>query len=449
MHIADYQVAEAPRDCPAIAIPVDQTNDKLKAQIVEKDGQIAVLMQRVAELSSPPEPNAPNVLVQNATVAPGQRIAHIPVVLSEAPRQTMALRWSTANGIGTWSGEHYKSTSGWLIFNPGEQRHTIKVELLRDLTAAQTVQVVITDRPINPPVKVEQSTGLISVGKAFTPPSDRHPLPAKPTGLKLAWRQDFADPAFCVSSEGRAPQGRSCWQSRLTHGYTQDANKETGYYAPPDLFPNVTMTGLDASGKRFIQAERHPEGFSRGDRQSILRSWDRQPFTYSAGILQSSKIPVVIGTGSYVEARLKLDVVQGTWPAFWLMPNDGSWPPEIDILEGWFNAKNLSSSDSLATTVHWRNKGGKHLAYGTTVPLSALIPGFDLRQWHTYGVHIEQDWLTYYIDDVPTVRSPNPTRRGTHWYIILNVGVGGLAGDPPPGAPFPARMGLDWVSVWN
>ena len=48
-------------------------------------------------------------------------------------------------------------------------------------------------------------------------------------------------------------------------------------------------------------------------------------------------------TYGIIEARISFPSGKGTWPAFWMMPESGSWPSngEIDILE------NLGSNHSM------------------------------------------------------------------------------------------------------
>jgi beta-glucanase (GH16 family) len=143
----------------------------------------------------------------------------------------------------------------------------------------------------------------------------------------------------------------------------------------------------------------------------------------------------------YMEMSAKFPAGKGMWPAFWLLPADGSWPPEIDAPEWLGNAPTIDY-----VTIHWGvDHHGHHpssqRAYDTKVDLSE---GF-----HTYGLDWQADHVTWYFDGTPIKNFTNAkVIPHTPMYIILNLAVGGWIAPPDGTNHFPATMLVDYVRVW-
>jgi beta-glucanase (GH16 family) len=150
-------------------------------------------------------------------------------------------------------------------------------------------------------------------------------------------------------------------------------------------------------------------------------------------------------TGTYgkIEARIKLPMGQGLWPAFWMLGNSINggtpWPDcgEIDIME------HINNVGNTAGTMHW-NSGGGHAQYGLTYTC-------DPSQWHTYSVVWNSTDLDWYVDGVWYCNGDQTINNtgcfvGKPFFVILNLAVGGAwPGSPDASTVFPANMYVDYV----
>ena len=153
------------------------------------------------------------------------------------------------------------------------------------------------------------------------------------------------------------------------------------------------------------------------------------------------------------EARIKIPKTQGIWPAFWLLPQTGSWPEsgEIDVMEILGHEPNLSYSTlhALDTTTNTHVNSGS--VY--TKPTGDFSAGF-----HYFATEWHQDTIRFFIDSVlvatktrnsfaPSVKYPF---NSTGFYLILNLAIGGdWPGNPDNTTIFPAKMQVDWVRVYQ
>ena len=141
----------------------------------------------------------------------------------------------------------------------------------------------------------------------------------------------------------------------------------------------------------------------------------------------------------YFEMKAQLPAGQGLWPAFWLMPTDGSWPPELDVMEVLGN-----DPTKLYTTVH-TDETGSHTqsSQGTTV--ADMSSGY-----HTYAVDWEADKITFYFDNKEVYQVDTPADMHKPMYMIANLAVGGSwPGDVDGTTPLPADMNIDYIRAYN
>lgn len=151
------------------------------------------------------------------------------------------------------------------------------------------------------------------------------------------------------------------------------------------------------------------------------------------------------------EARLKTPYGPGIWPAFWLLGdniNEVGWPQcgEIDIMELRGQQPNV-----IHGSVHGPGYSGGN---AITAPHGLMNSRYD-SDFHVFAIEWNEDSIDYYVDDYLYHRLKKSEVKGTWVYdhpffIILNVAVGGnYVGFPTDQTPFPQKMIIDYVKVYQ
>lgn len=197
---------------------------------------------------------------------------------------------------------------------------------------------------------------------------------------------------------------------------------------------------------------------------TALKEDTAMPYT-SARIrtITNRGVPLFATTYGRVEARIKMPVGEGIWPAFWMLPVDqsiyGAWAAsgEIDIME----AKGRLP-EQIGGACHfgkvWPNNTYENQEY-------FFQDGTDITDYHLYSVEWEPDEIRWYVDNEcyftltdwfsqgkePGTNYAEPAPFDVPFYIILNMAVGGTF-DPEAdldNAEFPVEMEVDFVRVYQ
>lgn len=152
-----------------------------------------------------------------------------------------------------------------------------------------------------------------------------------------------------------------------------------------------------------------------------------------------------------IEIRARLGEAVGAWPAFWMLPVNGTWPDggEIDIMEH----LNRDSIAYQTTHTHFtytlkRNREPKNGGRGPIRP----------RKYNVYSVEITPDSLVYAINGRHTItypRVPGEEHNGQFpfaerpFYLLLDMQLGGSWVGKIDTSTLPVEMQIDWVKYWK
>lgn len=157
-----------------------------------------------------------------------------------------------------------------------------------------------------------------------------------------------------------------------------------------------------------------------------------------------------------IEARIRCDLGETLWPAFWLLPADAGagWPKtgEMDVWEG-----KGSVPSAFWNTMHFYNQGNAMIGnYGA----GRYADGGTFAGWHTYAVEWTAGLMHWYVDGQLTFHAAdwapsNVTYPGPFdkpFYLLLNLAVGGRFATGNNENTFvdgPRKMEVDYVRVYD
>ncbi|ANM11958.1 1,3-1,4-beta-glycanase [Rhizobium leguminosarum bv. trifolii] len=187
-------------------------------------------------------------------------------------------------------------------------------------------------------------------------------------------------------------------------------------------------------------------GFPFTTDQGILKIEARKEAdgTWRSGLL-SSVNPKGEGFSQqfgYFEARMKLPPGKGVWPAFWLIGLDRSkYTAEIDVLEYYGRAP---YEFSMGFHIWRQSQGGQNSTGGYW---KTVEDGILNSEYHTYGVDIQADKTTFYLDRQYLWSFDTPEEFHMPFYPLVNLALG--SGWPIDETPNPSILLVDYIHVYK
>lgn len=251
------------------------------------------------------------------------------------------------------------------------------------------------------------------------------PLAGAATGT-LVWGDDFnqAVGATPDSTKWTYDLGNNGWGNNELENYTSDA-ANCSVVSDPDATDGkaLAITAIKTSSGGYTSARIKTQGL----------------FSTTYGM---------------IEARMKLPVGQGMWPAFWMLGNNigtVGWPQcgELDIME------NIGSvPNKVYGTAHGPGYSGANGIQG----VYTLASGQFSSAYHTFAIQWAPNKIQWLCDGtVYQTLTPDNIPAGTSWvyndspcFMILNLAVGGnWPGNPDSTTSFPQTLYVDYVHVYN
>ena len=344
------------------------------------------------------------------------------VNLNKSSTSAVSVDYSLVDGTAV-SPKDYVSASGTLTFPAGKVQATVDVQIKGDPTNLRRANVQFAlqlSKPVQCTLATTTAYATILTEDGTYLPTDNtgYSTPMTYPGYTLAWSDEFSGNTLDLNFWNQEIGNNSGW-----------GNNELEYYT------NSTKNCFLSNGNLIIEARKEAMG---GFNYSSTRMTTQNKKTFKFG---------------RIDIRAKLPVSKGMWPALWMLGSNITsvgWPAcgEMDIMEliGTYPSRVYS-------TMHWKSASGGHSSLGADYNSTS---GDFSQQFHVFSMVWTKDLIKNYVDD-KLILTVSATDVGAANYpfnadqfFIFNVAVGGnWPGPPDATTPFPQRMFVDYVRVFQ
>lgn len=268
-----------------------------------------------------------------------------------------------------------------------------------------------------------------------TSPYEPDSNPSAYEGYELVWQDEF--------NQGDSPD-TSTWIHQI--GFIR--NKELQWYQPDNASIRDGLLVIEGRRERVLNDEYDASSSDwRKNRKyakytsSSMHTWGNYSFKY--GML---------------EVRARIDTALGMWPAIWTLGDtrEHHWPAcgEIDVMEYY----RVDGIPSVLANAAWADEERNAVWDNVKIPFNFFLekdPEWP-EKFHVWTMDWTKDYIKLYLDgvllnkiDLTTTLNPdgfNPFHQ-PH-YILLNLAIGALGGDPSETA-FPRYYEVDYVRVYQ
>jgi predicted RNA-binding protein with TRAM domain len=228
------------------------------------------------------------------------------------------------------------------------------------------------------------------------------------TGYKLTFDEEFNSRSISQNGSG------TTWAD-IRPGSRMNANADIGF-----------------GDSAFVDAASGIDPFSvqNGALQITAIRTDAEvtgPGDWASGLI-SSKASFA-QTYGFFEMRAQLPAEAGVWPAFWMLPADATWPPELDVLEA-YGDNNL-----------WQYVHSVEGDVQVWSPHAGMTSGY-----HSYGVEWGPTSISFYFDGERVGGTHTPSDFHKPMYLLADLAIQrGVAGTTDAAK----HMQIDYIRAYS